>query len=272
VIDLVDIGANLTHDSFSGDFAAVLKRAAAAGVRRLIVTGGDLASSRQAQRLAAGHKGCLYATAGTHPHHAAGYASDTTEELRGLLADPCVVAVGECGLDYFRDFSPRPAQRHAFEAQLALAQACAKPVFLHQRDAHADFLAMLREHAGGLRGGVAHCFTGSRAEMESYLELGLYIGITGWICDERRGQPLREAVPHLPLERVLLETDAPYLLPRDLRPQPAARRNEPAFLPHVLHATARWMNVGAEQLAQAATQNAERLFGLPPSDTDPQVR
>lgn len=263
MIDLIDTGANLTHASFAGDLATVLERASAAGVRRLVVTGADLDSSRQASELARMHPDRLYSTAGTHPHHASGYAAGTSAELREILAEARVVAVGECGLDYFRDFSPRPDQRRAFEAQLALALDCGKPVFLHQRDAHEDFLAMISAHASGLSGAVAHCFTGSRAEMESYLELGLHIGITGWICDERRGQALREAVPHLPLDRVLLETDAPYLLPRDLKPQPAARRNEPAFLAHVLETTARWMTIAPEQLAQAATQNTERLFRLP---------
>lgn len=268
MIDLIDTGANLTHDSFAVDLATVIERAVTAGVRRLIVTGADPPSSRRAAELARAYPGRLYSTAGTHPHHASGYSTGSGEELREILADARVVAVGECGLDYFRDFSPRPDQRRAFEAQLGLALDCGKPVFLHQRDAHEDFLSIIRIHASRLYGGVAHCFTGTRTEMENYLELGLHIGITGWICDERRGHTLRDAVQHLPLDRVLLETDAPYLLPRDLAPQPPAHRNEPAFLPHVLEVAARWMKVTPERLAQAATQNTERLFGLPTAVAD----
>ena len=133
-------------------------------------------------------------------------------ELIELLRCTQVVAVGECGLDYFRNLSPPDAQRQAFIAQLEIAAQVRKPVFLHQRDAHDDFAAILRDFAGRLHGGVAHCFTGGGAELDAYLELGLYIGITGWACDERRGLELRQSVPRIPLERLLIETDAPYLL------------------------------------------------------------
>jgi TatD DNase family protein len=263
MLDLIDIGANLTHDSFDRDRAEVLARAAAAGVRRAIVTGASVTGSAQALELAAEHPGVLYATAGVHPHHAADFDAHTSAALSTLLADPRIVAVGECGLDYFRDFSPRDAQRRAFQAQLELAASVGKPVFLHERDAHADFVAVLaplvRDFA---RGGVAHCFTGDPAALATYLELGLHIGVTGWVCDERRGADLRAAVPSIPLDRLLLETDAPYLLPRDLAPKPAHRRNEPAFLPHVLARVAELMERTPEEVARASTANAERLFGL----------
>lgn len=260
---LIDIGVNLTHDSFDHDRPEVIERAIRAGVTRMIVTGSTADSSRAALRLAQARPGQLFATAGVHPHHATGFDPQAAAVLVELAADPATVAIGECGLDYFRDFSPRPVQRRVFARQLSLASTVGKPVFLHQREAHADFLAIIREHIGDLAGGVAHCFTGSRGEMDEYLELGLYIGITGWICDERRGEPLRQAVRHLPLDRVMLETDAPYLLPRNLGQKVAGRRNEPAFLGAVLAAAAAAMAVTAETLAQAATANTERLFGLP---------
>jgi TatD DNase family protein len=263
MLDLVDIGANLTHDSFDRDRADVLARAAAAGVRRAIVTGASVTGSAQAVELAEMHPGVLYATAGVHPHHAADFDAHTVSALETLLGNEAVVAVGECGLDYFRDFSPRGAQREAFRAQLELAIRSAKPVFLHQRDAHDDFLALLAPSIRNLtRGGIAHCFTGGPAELEAYLELGLHIGVTGWVCDERRGGALREAVPLIPLERLLVETDAPYLLPRDLVPKPAHRRNEPAYLPHVLERVAQLRRQPVETVAEATTRNAERLFGL----------
>ncbi len=260
--DLIDIGANLTHASFGADLPYVMERAMAAGVRRLMVTGADLASSHQAHALAAQHPGVLWSTAGVHPHLAEGFNAAQVPELSALLADERVVAVGECGLDYYRDLSARTAQRSAFSAQLELAVSIAKPVFLHQRDAHADFVAILRDFAPRLAGGVAHCFTGGPAELEDYVRLGLCIGVTGWVCDERRGAPLREAVPLIPADRLMLETDAPYLLPRDLLPKPATRRNEPAYLLHILDSVAALRGMTPQALAASTSANALRLFGL----------
>ncbi len=262
-LDLVDIGANLTHQSFAGDRPKVIERARAAGVRRQIVTGADLSSSLQAADLAAAEPGTLWSTAGVHPHHAAGFEPAQQARFRALLCRGEVVAVGECGLDYYRDLSPRAAQRAAFIAQLELAVGAARPVFLHQRDAHADFVSILRDYGPRLVGGVAHCFTGGPGELDDYLQLGLCVGVTGWLCDERRGAALRSAVPFIPADRILLETDAPYLLPRDLRPAPPARRNEPAFLPHIARAVAGVRGESLAELAAASTRNAERLFRLP---------
>lgn len=260
---LIDIGANLTHASFDADRAAVLERAAAAGVERLVVTGTTVAASRQALGLAHSRRGVLFATAGVHPHHAAELDADGVDALRALLDDEAVVAVGECGLDFFRNFSPPDAQQRAFAAQLELAADTGLPVFLHQRDAHDAFVAQLGAARDTLSGGVAHCFTGGPAELADYLELGLHIGVTGWVCDERRGDALREALPRIPLDKLLLETDAPYLLPRDYRPAPKARRNEPALLAHVLERVAELVGRPADEVARITTANAERLFGLP---------
>ena len=160
------------------------------GVCRLVVTGADLASSRQAAELAARHPGVLWSTAGVHPHHAGAFDAAQAGELRELLGGERIVAAGECGLDYYRDLAPRAAQRSAFILQLEMALAAGKPVFLHQRDAHEDFSAILRDYAPRLAGGVAHCFTGGRAELDEYVALGLHIGVTGWVCDERRGGAL----------------------------------------------------------------------------------
>ena len=262
VTPLIDIGINLAHDSYDADREAVIGRARSAGVVQMIVTGSSLASTAQAIALAAAHPQRLFATAGVHPHHAGELSAQRLGELAELARAPDVVAVGECGLDYFRDFSPRPVQQQAFHRQLELARAAGKPVFLHQRDAHEDFVAILREH-GASWVGVAHCFTGNAAELECYLALGLAIGITGWICDERRGAHLGALVARIPAGRLLLETDGPYLLPRDLKPKPASRRNEPAYLAHVAAAVARARGESAAELAAASTTGARRLFGLP---------
>jgi TatD DNase family protein len=259
---LIDIGINLGHDSYDADRDAVMRRAAAAGVVQMLVTGSSLEGSGKAVDLARQHRGRLFATAGVHPHHASELTAARATELAELARAPEVVAVGECGLDYYRDLSPREAQRQAFHRQLELAKAVGKPVFLHQRDSHADFLAILREH--GLRhAGVAHCFTGGAAELASYLELGLAIGITGWICDARRGAHLVPLMREIPEARLLLETDGPYLLPRDLEPRPATRRNEPAYLPHIAAVVARARGETPAALARSSTRAARALFRLP---------
>jgi TatD DNase family protein len=257
-VQLVDIGANLTHASFREDLDAVLDRARNAGVGMIIVTGSSVEESRRAAELAAAHG--LYATAGVHPHHARECDAGTLPALRVIAAQPKVVALGECGLDYNRNYSPHPDQEKWFVAQLELAAELGKPLFLHSRDAHPRFAEILRHHRIGK--GVAHCFTGEAAELRAYLDLGLYVGITGWICDERRGRHLVELVKTIPQDRLLLETDAPYLTPRDLHPQPRARRNEPAFLPHIARAVARARGESVEALAEAAARNARALFGL----------
>jgi TatD DNase family protein len=259
---LIDIGINLTHDSFAADREAVIERAERAGVAQMIVTGASLAGSTQASLLSRAHPERLFATAGVHPHHATELDLPRVAELEELARRPEVVAVGECGLDYYRDYSPRAAQQQAFHLQLDLARRLGKPVFLHQRDAHDDFVAILREHSGRWHG-VAHCFTGDAQQLQCYLELGLSIGITGWICDERRGAHLAALMPQVPSDRLMLETDGPYLLPRDLKPKPASRRNEPAYLAHVAAAVARARGEPLVRLAAASTAAARALFALP---------
>ena len=261
-MQLIDIGANLTHDSFDRDRDAVLERARAAGVAKLVVTGASREHSPKALALAQQHPGVLYATAGVHPHHAVEYTEECDAEMRALLANPEVVAVGECGLDYFRDFSPRPAQRKAFERQLQIAVDTGKPLFLHQRDAHDDFVAIMKDFEGRIGAAVVHCFTGERRELFDYLDRDWHIGITGWLCDERRGQHLRELVPNIPAHRLMIETDAPYLLPRTLKPMPKDRRNEPAFLPHIVEELARDRGEDVADTAAATTATAVAFFGL----------
>jgi TatD DNase family protein len=263
-MQLIDIGVNLTHEAFRHDRDAVLARARAAGVQRMIVTGADAASSQAALSLAQAHPGILYATAGVHPHHSRQFDPAAEAVLRRLHTAAEVVAVGETGLDYYRDFAPRAAQVAAFERQLELAAACGKPLFLHQRDAHADFLACLDNVAGRIGRAVVHCFTGERRELFDYLDRDYYIGITGWICDERRGLHLRELVRSIPGDRLLLETDAPYLLPRDLQPPPAKRRNEPMYLTHVCAAVAAARGEDAATTAAQATRATIAFFDLPP--------
>ena len=257
-MQLTDIGANLTHSSFRDDLDTVVARAGEAGVATIVVTGTTVAESRMAAEIA--ERFGLYATAGVHPHHARECDDTTIPALRQLAKQPRVVAIGECGLDFNRNYSPHPDQEKWFIAQLELGLELGRPLFLHSRDAHPRFAQILRHHQ--VQRAVAHCFTGEREELHAYMELGLYIGITGWICDERRGKHLLQLVREIPADRLLLETDSPYLTPRDMRPQPKARRNEPAFLPHIARTVARALGKPPEEVALQTTGNARTLFGL----------
>ncbi len=264
--ELVDIGANLAHDSFDDDRGTVLAEAAAAGVAQIIVTGSSDESNVRALELANAHPGVLYSTAGVHPHHASEYTDDSDAMIRKLAAEPRCVAIGECGLDYFRNFSPRDAQLEAFQAQLNIAAETGLPVFLHQRDAHDDFVEVLEPMLPKLSRAVAHCFTGEGESLREYLAMDLYIGITGWICDERRGKHLHDIVDVIPDDKLMIETDAPYLLPRSLNPKPSSRRNEPKYLPEVLRVLAEARGQDEARVAAASTATARHFFGLEADD------
>ena len=262
-MELIDIGANLTHESFHADRDAVLQSAQAAGVTQLVVTGASFEGSEQALALARAQPGTLFATAGVHPHRATDWSTEGEARLRELLAAPELVAVGEAGLDYFRDFSPRDAQARAFEAQLQMGADSGLPMFLHLRDAHEDFHALLKSFRHQLSDVVVHCFTGSRDELHAYLDLDCHIGITGWICDERRGTHMKAYLGDIPAERLMIETDAPYLKPRNLRPRVKSHRNEPRHLPWILGTLAAARGEHPAVLAARTTATARRFFRLP---------
>jgi len=261
--DLIDIGANLTHESFQHDFEAVLERSAEKGVRQILVTASNLDDSRQSLELAHQYNGRLFATAGVHPHLARQWNPQVHSAIAQLAADSQVVAVGETGLDFNRDYSPRPVQEQAFEAQLGMAVELGLPVFMHARDAGERFISILKHYRDQLQGAVVHCFTGSGNELYECLDLDLHVGITGWICDERRGLHLRELVKEIPLNRLMIETDAPYLLPRDLRPKPKTRRNEPMHLAHIAGVIAECRGVATKNLVLTVTQTTRKFFNLP---------
>ena len=180
-MELVDVGVNLTHRSFAADRDQVIDRAIRAEVRVMVVTGTDVKVSMAAADLAKKYPGNLFSTAGVHPHNARQCGSDALQALKDLLTRPEVVAIGECGLDFNRDFSPRPVQEKWFEAQVQLACELKKPLFLHERDAHRRFLDILRPHRASIPAAVVHCFTGSAEELKAYLDLDCHIGMTGWI-------------------------------------------------------------------------------------------
>lgn len=260
---LIDIGCNLTHDSFDKDRDAVIERAHEAGVAQIVVTGASKDGSRAALDLAKKYPGELFATAGVHPHRAADFDDDTERLLRDLSQRRGVVAVGETGLDYFRDLSPRDVQRDVFQKQLQIAIDTGLPVFLHMRDAHADLYAILREVRDRLSQVVVHCFTGLREELHDYLNLDCHIGITGWICDERRGSHMQEFLQDIPVNRLMVETDAPYLKPRNLKPRVKTHRNEPRWLPWIVGTLAAAREEHPGFVAEQTSANAQAFFRLP---------
>ena len=256
---MFDICLNLQSNRFDHDRSLVLERAKSAGVQHIALTGSCVDSVALAIEWAKKDPEFLCATAGIHPHEASGYNEEALRYLEEAAQEEVVRAIGECGLDYNRNYSPHPNQCDAFAAQIELAQRCDLPLFLHQRDAHETFMDILR-NAGTLPSVVVHCFTGGRAALSDYLDAGFSIGVTGWICDERRGEELRELVSEIPLDRLMIETDSPWLTPRDMRPRPHKGRNEPAFLPHIAAAVSRHHGTELQHLCQVTTENAKRFF------------
>lgn len=274
-MQLIDIGVNLTHPSLAPQAEEIVQRAYCAGVCQLLLIGTSLTESETSLSLCRQLDDSaerLFSTAGVHPHEASSWNAASAGALKALLSESQARAVGECGLDFNRDFSPRPAQEKALEEQLALAAELRLPVYLHERDASQRLQDILREYRDHLPAAVVHCFTGERKALYAYLDLDLHIGVTGWVCDERRGTHLHPLLKEIPAGRLMLETDAPFLLPRTLRPKPKNGRNEPAFLPEVLREVALHRAQPVEQLAAQTTQCAREFFRLPvlPSGDDEQ--
>lgn len=242
------------------DLDGVMRRAQAAGVRQFVVTASNIEESTKAIELCQLYPDQLVCTVGIHPHHASDWMDDTAQNIQDLSKNACVRAIGETGLDFNRNYSPRKNQINAFRTQLELAISLEKPVFAHQRDAHDTFIEILREYRAQLGGIVVHCFTDSKAALLDYLDLDCHIGITGWICDERRGLELQQLVSYIPEHRLMVETDAPYLLPRDLPKNPASRINEPAYLPHIVNSIARHQRKEADQLATECLKTSQLFF------------
>ncbi len=250
---LIDTHAHLELPQFDSDVEEVIDRAAAEGVSHIVIIGIDLGSSRRAVELAE-HNG-LSATVGFHPHVAGSLNEGGLNELRELTASNAVVAVGEIGLDYYRDLSPRDAQVEAFRRQLELAVECRLPVVVHDRDAHDEVAGVLEEYADRLRGAVLHCYSGGIELAGTYLDLGFHFSVTGQIT-YRRAEALREAISSIPIERLLLETDAPYLTPQPVR----GKRNEPQFLTHTARSLAELKGMSYDDVCRITSSNAARLF------------
>ena len=257
---MIDIGVNLADSSFDKDREEVLARAKAAGIDSMIITGTSVRQSKKALELA--NEYGLFSTAGIHPHDASSFDARSMPELRALCQNDRVVALGECGLDFFRDVSPRKQQIEVFVKILELAVDVNLPIFLHERNALDETITILNDFKTSLPKTVIHCFTGDKDALKKYLDLGLYVGVTGWVCDERRGSDLQQCINLIPDNRLMVETDAPYLLPRTIRPKPKTRRNEPKHLVHVAQKCAELRQQSLETLQIKTNQTTKEFFGL----------
>ncbi len=252
-MDIVDSHAHLDFPQFDDDREAVIERARRAGVVAIVNIGTSLSSSRASVGLAEEYD-FVYAAVGIHPHHADTADRGALDDLRALAHHPKVVAIGEIGLDYYRDYSPRPVQRRAFREQLELAAELGQPVVIHSREAHQEVFAALQAWEGS---GVLHTYSAGQERLDAALEMGFLVGLSGPVT-YRNAQRLRDVARTVPLDRLLVETDCPYLTPERHR----GRRNEPAYVRHVVEAIGEARGEPMERVANATTENAQRLFEL----------
>ena len=252
---MFDIGANLTSRHFSDDLDSVLDESFEAGVKKICITSSNLQDVRNAKKITERNKN-LYYSVGFHPHNAKDFKIEFLKDMSIYLDDPKAICLGEMGLDFNRNFSSKEEQILCFESQLSLANSINKPLFLHQRDAHEEFLSILDNYKFNQKL-IVHCFTGNLSELEDYLKRDFYIGITGWVCDLKRGLDLRECINHIPQDKLLIETDSPYLSPRK-----KIRRNEPKFLIDVAEEVARLRKQTKESIIKSSYENSLNFFNL----------
>lgn len=260
---MIDIGVNFTNKRFDKDRSDVIQRAKNNGVSSFLVTGTNIEESQKALTLCEQYPDYLFCTAGVHPHDADHVSANYLEEITELASHHPIKAIGECGLDFNRNFSAPTQQIKVFQQQIELAVELQLPLFLHQRDAFEPWFELLKPVLHKVPAMVSHCFTGNKEELKRCLSADMYIGITGWLCDERRGQELRDIIQHIPLSRLMIETDAPYLTPRSLRPKPKSSRNEPSYLPYIVKAYAEITGHSSQEIIEQSTINAQQVFNLP---------
>ena len=252
---MFDIGANLTSSHFSKDLDVVLNDSLTAGVEKICITSSNLDDVKNAKKMSEKYKN-LYYSVGFHPHNAKDFKIEFLKDMSVYLNDPKAICLGEMGLDFNRNFSSKEEQILCFESQLSLANSISKPLFLHQRDAHEEFLSVLDNHKFNQKL-IVHCFTGNLSELEEYLKRDFYIGITGWVCDLKRGKELRKCINQIPEDKLLIETDSPYLSPRK-----KIRRNEPKFLIDVAEEVATLRNETKESIINSSYENSLNFFNL----------
>jgi TatD DNase family protein len=258
--NLFDIACNFSSDRFDDDLKEVIQRAQNNNVTKFLVVSASLKEAEKVNRIYQDNIDSCFFTIGVHPHHANEFDSSSSLEMIKLIEEYKPHSVGETGLDFFRNISSYEEQLYAFEEQIQIAIKTNLPLFLHQRDAHDEFMKIISKYKDYLPKSVVHCFTGTQSELEDYLDLGFYIGLTGWVCDERRNVELRQSIKNIPLDRLMLETDCPYLIPRNLDNKPKNNRNEPSFLPHIAKEISGLMEITPNELADKTFNNSIKFF------------
>jgi TatD DNase family protein len=258
-IGLIDIGANLTHPELYNQLDKIVENLQSANIKKVIITSSNLEDTKTALNIINLYPGLFYTTTGFHPHNAKDFSLDDVDKIHDYGEDKNIVAIGECGLDYYREYSTKEQQTYCFEEQLLIAESLELPVFLHERHAHKDFTKILKSHINKIKNSVVHCFTGTENELKTYLDMGCYIGITGWISDTSRGKHLHDLLKYIPEDRLMLETDAPYLIPHNI-PFKHNGINEPSFLNFVAQTIAECLNKDINAVKEATYRNTKRFF------------
>ena len=260
MINLFDIACNFSSDRFDNDLNEVIQRAKNNNVTKFLVVSASLKDAEKVYRIYQDNKDSCFFTIGVHPHHANEFDSLSSSEMIKLIDEYKPHSIGETGLDFFRNISSYEEQLYAFDEQIKIAIETNLPLFLHQRDAHEDFMKIISKYKKDISKAVVHCFTGTQKELDDYLEMGFHIGLTGWICDERRNVDLRKSLINIPIEKLMIETDCPYLIPRNLNDKPKNNRNEHSYLPHIASEIASLVRIDINQLANATFQNSMNFF------------
>ena len=258
--EIADIACNFTSERFNKDLDEVIKRAIANKITKFGLICSRMSDLNKLLKIYQQYSKSMFYTIGVHPHHANEINDDYLKKLKNVITTNNPHAIGETGLDFFRNLSTYEEQIYVFEEQIKIAIDTNKPLFLHQRDSHDDFIKILRKYSSDISKAVVHCFTGTQGQLDDYLELDCYIGITGWICDEKRNVELRKAIKKIPLEKLMIETDCPYLIPKNLVEKPKNNRNEPTNLNHIINEIAVLMEIDIDILRKQTFENTINYF------------
>ena len=258
--EVADIACNFTNERFDKDLDEVINRAITNKITKFGLICSKLSDLDRLLEIYNQYSKDMFFTIGVHPHHANEISDKYLKNLKEAVINNNPHAIGETGLDFFRNLSTYDEQIYAFEEQIKIAVDTNKPLFLHQRDSHDDFIKILREYSSDINKAVVHCFTGTQEQLEDYLELDCYIGVTGWICDEKRNVELRKTIKNIPLEKLMIETDCPYLIPKNLPNKPKNNRNEPINLDHIVNEIAVLMEIDIDSLRKQTFKNTINYF------------
>tara|TARA_B100000161_G_C33519069_1_gene400206 strand:- start:481 stop:1269 length:789 start_codon:yes stop_codon:yes gene_type:complete len=258
--EIADIACNFTSDRFDNDLDEVINQAIVNNITKFGLICSRLSDIDKLLEIYNRYSKDMFFTIGVHPHHANEINEEYLKKLKEVINNNNPHAIGETGLDFFRNLSTYEEQIFAFEEQIKIAIDTNKPLFLHQRDSHDDFIKILRKYSSDINKSVVHCFTGTKEQLNDYLELDCYIGVTGWICDAKRNVELRKTIKNIPLERLMIETDCPYLIPKNLEEKPKNNRNEPTYLNHIANEVATLMKKDINDIREKTYKTSLSFF------------